>query len=77
MLIASQSEDHAALWSNSLGFPIKAVPSNQESLNMLEKHLREELGPVWGRDLALVITFPCLQVRMLLLTFRSCMQALC
>lgn len=30
------------------------VPSNQESLDNLEEHLRKEVGHVWGRDLALV-----------------------
>ena len=52
--MARQSEESAALWSDALGHPITSVPSNQESLDKLEEHLREEVGPVWGRDLALV-----------------------
>jgi hypothetical protein len=62
MLMARQSENFAALWSDSLGFPITAVPSNQESLDKLEEHLRGELGPVWGRDLALVSVLSCVFV---------------
>ncbi|PMD49115.1 NAD(P)-binding protein [Hyaloscypha bicolor E] len=46
--------ESAKLWSNALDFHIQAVPSNQESLDMLEKEFRKKLEPVWARDLTLL-----------------------
>jgi hypothetical protein len=52
-----QGAESAKLWSNALDFHIQAVPSNQESLDMLEKEFRKKLEPVWARDLTLVGVF--------------------
>ncbi|KAH8594258.1 hypothetical protein B0O99DRAFT_595589 [Bisporella sp. PMI_857] len=48
------SGECAKLWSDALDFPIQAVPSNNESLDALEREFRKHLGPVWARDLTLL-----------------------